>query len=55
METYKKLIHILILIIGAALFTGCNNHDSEVPQPESIMQDGEYEGLGEDCSDSKER
>ena len=44
----KKLFQILSLALGMYLFTACEGHDNEVLQPEeTVMQDGEYEGLGE--------
>ena len=44
----KKLFHFLLLALGMYLFTACEGHDNEVLQPEdAVMQDGEYEGLGE--------
>ena len=44
----KKLFQILSLALGICLFTACEGHDNEVLQPEdAVMQDGEYEGLGE--------
>lgn len=44
----KKLFQILSLALGICLFTACEDHDNEVLQPEeTVMQDGEYEGLGE--------
>ncbi|MBR5297208.1 MAG: flavocytochrome c [Parabacteroides sp.] len=44
----KKLFQILSLALGICLFTACEDHNNEVLQPEeAVMQDGEYEGLGE--------
>ena len=42
----KKLFYILFLALGISLFTACD--ENEAPQlEETMMQDGEYEGLGE--------
>ena len=44
----KKLFQILSLALVICLFTACEDHNNEVQQPEeAVMQDGEYEGLGE--------
>lgn len=44
----KRLIYILALVGGIALFTGCDDKEAGLSQPEeAVMQDGVYEGLGE--------
>ena len=44
----KKLFYILSLILGMTLFTACDAEENGMNLPEAaVMQDGEYEGLGE--------
>ena len=44
----KKLCYILSLALGIFLFTACDSHGNDMPNPEeAVMKDGEYEGLGE--------
>ena len=43
----KNLFFILCLVWGMYLFSACETHENDVLQPDSVMQDGVYEGLGE--------
>lgn len=44
----RNKLYILILLLVCILPVGCNNNRNDINQPEeSIMQDGEFEGLGE--------
>ena len=44
----KKLFYILSLTLGMTLFTACDAEENGMNLPEAaVMQDGEYEGLGE--------
>ena len=45
----KNRLHIFIILLVCLLSAGCDNHIDDVPMPEEFqMQDGEFEGLGED-------
>ena len=44
----KKLFYILSLSLGISLLTACETDENDTTLPEAaVMQDGEYEGLGE--------
>ena len=44
----KKLFYILSLTLGISLLTACDTDENDTTLPETaVMQDGEYEGLGE--------
>lgn len=44
----KHKLYILILLLISLLSVGCENHRNDISKSEeSIMQDGEFEGLGE--------
>ena len=44
----KKLFYILSLSLGLSLLSACHAEDNGTNLPEAaVMQDGEYEGLGE--------
>lgn len=43
----KILRFILMTLVGISLISGCNNLDKDVDKPEAVLQDGEFEGLGE--------
>ena len=44
----KKLFYILSLTLGISLLTACHTEENGTNLPEAtVMQDGEYEGLGE--------
>lgn len=44
----KKLFYILSLTLGISLLTACDTDENDTTLPEAaVMQDGEYEGLGE--------
>ena len=44
----KKLFYILSLTLGISLLTACDTDENDTTLPETaVMQDGEFEGLGE--------
>ena len=45
----KNRLHIFIILLVCLLSAGCDNYIDDFPMPEEFqMQDGEFEGLGED-------
>lgn len=47
MKLHKKLLSFFTLAVGITLLAGCESHKDDFPQQETVMLDGEYEGLGE--------
>ena len=45
----RFICRLLSFVIAMSIVSGCQNLENELPrtQEETVMQDGEYEGLGE--------